>query len=193
MCYLPVYGFGAEMIAGRWLKYWIEVGAVMSAVGLYEAQLSSCAFQLLGMADLGLLPRAYASRAKWFRTPWVGILTSSLITLALSFMSFNDIINSANFLYALGMLMEFAAFLWLRRKRPDLKRPYRVPLSFPFLVLLCLVPSAFLLFVMAIAGWKVYALCAGMTAGGIAVYYLMGFCKSRAFLKFNDGEEAISN
>ncbi|KAG6502531.1 probable polyamine transporter At3g13620 [Zingiber officinale] len=179
----------AEMIAGRWLKYWIEVGAVLSAVGLYEAQLSSSAFQLLGMADLGLLPRAYASRAKWFRTPWVGILTSSLITLGLSFMTFNDIINSANFLYALGMLMEFAAFLWLRRKQPDLKRPYRVPLSFPFLVILCLVPSAFLLFVMAIAGWKVYALCAGMTAGGVAVYYLMDFCKSRAFLKFSDGEE----
>ncbi|KAF2314535.1 hypothetical protein GH714_027400 [Hevea brasiliensis] len=49
----------AEMIAGRWLKYWIEVGATLSAIGLFEAQLSSTAFQLLGMADLGFLPNFF--------------------------------------------------------------------------------------------------------------------------------------
>ncbi|RWW35458.1 hypothetical protein BHE74_00059608 [Ensete ventricosum] len=176
-------------IAGRWLKYWIEVGAVLSAIGLYEAQLSSSAFQLLGMANLRLLPRIFASRAKWFLTPWAGILTSSLITLAISFMSFNDIINSANFLYSLGMLMEFAAFLWLRKKEPNLKRPYRVPMRLPGLVLLCLVPSAFLIFVMAIASWKVFAIGAGLTALGIAVYYTMAVCKSRGCLAFIDEEE----
>ncbi|THU64987.1 hypothetical protein C4D60_Mb01t32350 [Musa balbisiana] len=185
-------GFFADIagsIAGRWLKYWIEVGAVLSAIGLYEAQLSSSAFQLLGMANLRLLPRIFASRAKWFLTPWAGILTSSLITLAISFMSFNDIINSANFLYSLGMLMEFAAFLWLRKKEPNLKRPYRVPMRLPGLVLLCLVPSAFLIFVMAIASWKVLAICAGLTALGIAVYYMMAVCKSRGCLTFIDEEE----
>ncbi|KAF2314537.1 hypothetical protein GH714_027405 [Hevea brasiliensis] len=52
----------AEMIAGRWLKYWIEVGATLSAIGLFEAQLSSTAFQLLGMADLGFLPNFFAKR-----------------------------------------------------------------------------------------------------------------------------------
>ncbi|CAL9083629.1 unnamed protein product [Musa acuminata var. zebrina] len=185
-------GFFADIagsIAGRWLKYWIEVGAVLSAIGLYEAQLSSSAFQLLGMANLRLLPRIFASRAKWFFTPWAGILTSSLITLAISFMSFNDIINSANFLYGLGMLMEFAAFLWLRKKEPNLKRPYRVPMRLPGLVLLCLVPSAFLIFVMAIASWKVFAICAALTALGIAVYYTMAVCKSRGCLAFIDEEE----
>ncbi|XP_009386129.2 probable polyamine transporter At3g13620 [Musa acuminata AAA Group] len=185
-------GFFADIagsIAGRWLKYWIEVGAVLSAIGLYEAQLSSSAFQLLGMANLRLLPRIFASRAKWFLTPWAGILTSSLITLAISFMSFNDIINSANFLYGLGMLMEFSAFLWLRKKEPNLKRPYRVPMRLPGLVLLCLVPSAFLIFVMAIASWKVFAICAALTALGIAVYYTMAVCKSRGCLAFMDEEE----
>ncbi|XP_072990002.1 probable polyamine transporter At3g13620 [Typha latifolia] len=178
----------AGIIAGRWLKYWIEVGAVLSAIGLYEAQLSSCSFQLLGMADLGLLPRFFASRAKWFDTPWVGILVSSLITFSLSFMSFNDIISSANFLYSLGMLLEFAAFLWLRRKRPDLKRPYRVPLRLPGLVAMCFVPSAFLIFVMAIASWKVFVISAGFTLLGVGVYFLMGFCKSRGCLEFSNAD-----
>ncbi|KAJ0974210.1 hypothetical protein J5N97_016175 [Dioscorea zingiberensis] len=47
----------AAMIAGKWLKFWIETGAVLSAIGLYEAQLSSSSFQLLGMADLCILPQ----------------------------------------------------------------------------------------------------------------------------------------
>ncbi|PPR93409.1 hypothetical protein GOBAR_AA27272 [Gossypium barbadense] len=88
----------AEMIAGKWLKVWMEVGAVLSAIGLFEAQLSSCAYQLEGMANLAILPKLFASRSKWFSTPWVGILLSTLITIGMSYMDFTDIISSANFL-----------------------------------------------------------------------------------------------
>lgn len=179
------------MIAGSWLKYWIEVGAVLSSIGLYSATLSSAAFQLLGMADLGLLPRIFALRAPIFNTPWVSIVFTSLITLGMSFFSFNNIVASANFLYSLGMLLEFATFVWLRIKRPELPRPYRVPLSIPGTVILCLVPSAFLVFVMAIAGWKVYVISAIFTAVGVGVYYLMKFCKARGCLKFSTVDAAM--
>ncbi|KAH7653089.1 Amino acid/polyamine transporter I protein [Dioscorea alata] len=211
------------MIAGRWLKFWIETGAVLSAILLYEAQLSSSSFQLLGMADLCILPwifliqlfklgdpsriseficlpsvtRARISEAvilhrrnaKWFHTPWVGIIFSSLITLAISFMSFTDIISSANFLYSLGILLEFASFLWLRRKHPTLKRPYRVPVGLPALVCMCLIPSAFLIFVMSIATWKVYVTSLGLTLLGIRVYYLVQHCRSKGCLEFKRGED----
>ncbi|KAI3716505.1 hypothetical protein L1987_67426 [Smallanthus sonchifolius] len=62
----------AEMIAGKWLKIWIDVGAVLSAVGLFEALLSSCAFQIVGMADLAFLPEFFQLRSRWFDTPWFG-------------------------------------------------------------------------------------------------------------------------
>lgn len=166
---------------------------MLSSIGLYSATLSSAAFQLLGMADLGLLPRVFALRAPVFNTPWVSIVVTSLITLGMSFLSFNNIVAAANFLYSLGMLLEFATFVWLRIKRPDMPRPYRVPLRLPGTVILCLVPSGFLVFVMAIAGWKVYAISAIFTAAGVGVYYLMKFCKARGFLKFGtvDGEEMM--
>ncbi|KAK3151740.1 hypothetical protein QOZ80_3AG0249890 [Eleusine coracana subsp. coracana] len=181
----------AGRIAGPWLKYWIEVGAVLSSIGLYSATLSSAAFQLLGMADLGLLPRAFAVRAPVFNTPWVSIVATAAITMGMSFFSFNNIVAAANFLYSLGMLLEFAAFIWLRIKRPDMARPYRVPGRLPSAVVLCLVPSAFLVFVMAIAGWKVYAISAAFTAGGLGVYYLMRFCKAKGWLNFGTGQEGV--
>ncbi|KAI3461880.1 hypothetical protein Pfo_018543 [Paulownia fortunei] len=174
----------AKMISGNWLKIWIEIGAVLSAIGLFEAQLSSSAYQLLGMADLAFLPKFFALRSRWFNTPWVGILLSTLIALGVSYMSYTDIVSSANFLYSLGMLLEFASFVWLRRKYPQMKRPYRVPLRLPALVLMCLIPSGFLVFIMAIATKTVYLVSGLMTVGGIAWFFLMKLFKSKGWLKF---------
>ncbi|XP_040990872.1 probable polyamine transporter At3g13620 [Juglans microcarpa x Juglans regia] len=177
----------AGMIAGKWLKIFLEVGAVLSAIGLYEAQLSSSAFQLLGMADIGSLPMFFGLRSKWFNTPWVGILLTTLISLGVSNFNFTDIISSANFLYSLSMLLEFAAFIWLRRKLPMMKRPYRVPLRLPGLVMMCLIPSGFLIVIMAIATKTVYLVSGIMTVAGIGWYFLMKLAKSKKLLKFNVG------
>ncbi|XP_048137419.1 probable polyamine transporter At3g13620 [Rhodamnia argentea] len=179
------HAVAAEMIAGKWLKVWIEVGAVLSAVGLFEAQLSSSAYQVLGMADIGILPEFFAARSEWFGTPWVGIMLSSLISIAVSYMDFTDIVSSANFLYSLGMLLEFAAFVWLRRKLPSLKRPYRVPLGVPGLMVMCLIPSAFLVVIMVLATKVVYLVSGLMTVGGIGWFFLMKSCKSRKIFKFS--------
>ncbi|KAL5765243.1 hypothetical protein ACOSP7_017527 [Xanthoceras sorbifolium] len=185
-----VQGFhavAAEMIAGKWLKVWIEIGAVLSGIGLFEAQLSSSAYQVLGMADLGIIPRFFAVRSKWFDTPWLGILVSTLITLGVSFMDFSSIISSANFLYSLGMLLEFASFIWLRRKLPHLKRPFRVRMQWPGLVAMCLVPSVFLVLIMVIATKTVYLVSGLMTVGAIGWYFLMNFCRSRNIFEFSNG------
>ncbi|XP_012067119.1 probable polyamine transporter At3g13620 [Jatropha curcas] len=178
----------AEMIAGKWLKYWVEAGSVLSAVGLYEAQLSTSAYQLLGMANLSILPKFFAKRSKWFNTPWVGILVSTLITTGVSYMTFTDIISSANFLYTLGMLLEFASFLWLRRKFPELKRPYKVPMRLPGLVIMCLVPSVFLVVIMVVATKVVYLVSGLMTVGAIGWYFIMKFCRSKKLFKYSNGE-----
>ncbi|XVF32868.1 hypothetical protein REPUB_Repub17cG0119900 [Reevesia pubescens] len=179
----------AEMIAGKWLKFWIEVGAVLSAIGLFEAQLSSCAYQLEGMANLAILPKFFGRRSKWFNTPWVGILLSTLITIGMSYMNFTDIISSANFLYSLGMLLEFSSFIWLRRKLPEIKRPYRVPVRIPGLVVMCLIPSAFLVVIMVIATKIVYLVSGLMTAGAIGWYFLMNFCRKKNVFKYSTVED----
>ncbi|KAF7120356.1 hypothetical protein RHSIM_Rhsim13G0230900 [Rhododendron simsii] len=174
----------AEIISGNWLRLWIEIGAVLSGIGLFEAQLSSSAYQVLGMAELGFLPKFFGVQSKWFNTPWVGIVFSTVITLAVSFMNFTEIISSANFLYSLGMLLEFASFVWLRRKYPAMKRPYRVPMGIPGLVVMCLVPSAFLVYIMAIATKVVFLVCGLMTVAGVGWYFFIKYCKARKWFKF---------
>ncbi|XBI14903.1 hypothetical protein VPH35_057417 [Triticum aestivum] len=107
---------------------------------MFEAHMSSGVFQLHGMADLRLLPSVFSGRATCTGTPWVAITTSTAVTITVSFLSFDDIVATDNFLYSLGTLLEFSSFLWLRAKYPTLKRPYQVPLPLP-------VPSVFLAYV----------------------------------------------
>ncbi|KAJ6307224.1 hypothetical protein OIU76_017088 [Salix suchowensis] len=166
------FAYVAEMVAGKWLKFWMEAGACLSVIGLYEAQLSSCAYQVLGMADLGFLPQFFGMRSKWFNTPWVAILVSTVIALAGCYMDFADIISSVNFLYSLGMLLEFASFLWLRRKMPSIDRPFRVPMGLPGLIIMCLIPSVFLVYVMAVATRTVYMVSFILTVLGIFMVLL---------------------
>ncbi|KAG2315654.1 hypothetical protein Bca52824_018776 [Brassica carinata] len=175
----------AEMIAGTWLKIWIDIGAVLSSLGLFEAQLSSSAYQLEGMAELGFLPKFFGVRSKWSNTPWVGILLSALMSLGLSYLIFTGIISSANFLYTLGMYLEFASFLWLRKKLPDLKRPYRVPLNIPALVIMCLVPSAFLMVIIVFATEIVYLIFGLMTLGSVGWYFLINYFREKKIFEFN--------
>ncbi|XP_051132357.1 probable polyamine transporter At3g13620 [Andrographis paniculata] len=178
----------ASIIAGPWLKVWVEFGALLSVIGLYEAQLSSCAYQILGMADLAVVPRAFGQRSKWFDTPWVGIMLSTLVALCVSCLEFSDIISCVNFLYSLGMLLEFASFLRLRQSMAGVERPYKVPAGMRGLVVMCLVPSVFLVYVLAVGNGTVYLVSSLLTAAGVVWYFLMNFCRSRMLVEF-DGDD----
>lgn len=62
-------GYFAEvgtLIGGLWLKWWIQAAAAMSNMGLFEAEMSSDAYQLLGMSEIGMLPSVFSSRFDTF-------------------------------------------------------------------------------------------------------------------------------
>ncbi|CAL1373165.1 unnamed protein product [Linum trigynum] len=190
------WGFGfhataAELICVKWLKYCLEIGSALSTVGMFEAQLSSSVYQLLGMADLGILPKFFALRSNRFNTPWVGILLSTAIILGCSYMDFANIISSANLLYSLGMLLEFATFLWLRRKLPEQKRPYKVPMRLPGLIVMCLIPSGFLVIILVVATKTVLLVSGLMTLGAIGGYFLMKICKVKKLCLFSSESSAV--
>ena len=58
-------GFFSEVgqrIGGPWLRVWIQAAAAMSNMGLFEAEMSGDSFQLLGMAEMGMIPAIFARR-----------------------------------------------------------------------------------------------------------------------------------
>ncbi len=78
-------------LGGIWLKWWIEAAAALSNMGLFEAEMMSDSFQLLGMAEMRLLPKVFAILTK-YGTLLVGIICSASGIVLLSWMSFQEIV-----------------------------------------------------------------------------------------------------
>ncbi|KAK3035741.1 hypothetical protein RJ639_033443 [Escallonia herrerae] len=179
-------GYFAEvgmLIGGVWLKWWIQAAAAMSNMGLFEAEMSSDAFQLLGMSEMGMLPSIFASRSK-FGTPTISILCSATGVIFLSWMTFQEILEFLNFLYSFGMLLEFAAFIRLRIKKPDLHRPYKVPLQTFGVTLLCLPPTLLLVLVMCLASVKTFLVSGAVILLGFLLYPTVIHAKNRKWAHF---------
>ncbi|CAN6352137.1 unnamed protein product [Urochloa humidicola] len=179
-------GFFSEVgqrIGGPWLRVWIQAAAAMSNMGLFEAEMSSDSFQLLGMAEMGMIPAIFARRSR-HGTPTFSILCSATGVVMLSFMSFQEIIEFLNFLYGLGMLAVFAAFVKLRAKNPGLARPYRVPVGTKGAAAMCVPPVVLITTVMCLASARTVAVNAAVVAAGVALYYGVEHAKSRAWVEF---------
>lgn len=180
-------GYFAEvgmLIGGFWLKWWIQAASAVSNLGLFEAEMSGDAFQLLGMSEMGMLPAIFASRSK-YGTPTLSILCSAIGVIFLSWMSFQEILEFLNFLYAIGMLLEFAAFIKLRIKKPDLHRPYKVPLQTFGVTMLCLPPAVLLVLVMCLASLRTFIVSGGVITVGFLFYPALVHAKHRKWTQFN--------
>ncbi|XP_010519287.1 PREDICTED: probable polyamine transporter At3g19553 [Tarenaya hassleriana] len=177
-------------IGGVGLSVWIQAASALSNLGLFEAEMSSDAFQLLGMSEIGMLPAFFARRSK-HGTPTISILCSATGVIFLSWLSFQEIIEFLNFLYALGMLLEFAAFVRLRIKKADLHRPYKVPLGTCGVALLCFPPSLLLILVMVLASLRTFLVSGAVILFGFCLYPFLSLVKEKRWLSFIPEEEMI--
>eukprot|EP01006_Ploeotia_vitrea_P000440 TRINITY_DN103058_c0_g1_i1.p1 TRINITY_DN103058_c0_g1~~TRINITY_DN103058_c0_g1_i1.p1 ORF type:complete len:598 (-),score=30.08 TRINITY_DN103058_c0_g1_i1:812-2605(-) len=133
------YGTVAGFVGGWFLRGLLIFASGFSNIGQFEAEMSSSAFQLLGMAQRGMLPAVFCRRSR-HGTPILGILLSAVGISLMAFQSFQDVITFLNLLYIVAAMLEFAAFLYLRWKLPGMARPFKVPLPLGALALM-LIPS----------------------------------------------------
>jgi amino acid transporter len=132
----------AAQIGGDWLGIWLTVAGLVSAVGLFNALLCTSARVPYAMAERGTLPRSLAKLHPRHQTPVKSILVNAVGVAVLIPFSFQELIQVDIFLYALAMLLEFAALVWLRIKEPGMPRPYRIPFGVPGVIALSLPPAA---------------------------------------------------
>ncbi|CAL5054849.1 unnamed protein product [Urochloa decumbens] len=178
----------AKLLGGAWLMWWVQAAAALSNMGMFVAEMSSDSYQLLGMAERGMLPAFFARRSR-HGTPLVGILFSASGVLLLSSMSFQEIVAAENFLYCFGMLLEFAAFVLLRVRRPDAPRPYRVPLGTAGCVAMLVPPTALIVVVLALSTLKVALVSLGAVAVGLVLQPLLGIIEKKGWLRFAVNED----
>ncbi|XP_047079878.1 polyamine transporter PUT1 [Lolium rigidum] len=178
----------AKLLGGAWLMWWMQAASAMSNMGMFVAEMSSDSYQLLGMAERGMLPAFFAKRSR-YDTPLVGILFSASGVLLLSTMSFQEIVAAENILYCVGMLLEFLSFVLLRVRRPDAPRPYRVPLGTSGCVAMLVPATALILTVLALSTLKVALVSLGAVAVGLVLQPALRFIEKKRWLRFSVNSE----
>jgi amino acid transporter len=109
-------------------------------------------------------------------TPAKSIIVNAAGVALLIPLSFQELIQVDMFLYALALLLEFAALVWLRIKEPGMPRPYRVPFGMPGVVAISIPPVALCLISIALSNEVTkYAALAGI---GIGLVYYRWQCRT---------------
>ncbi|KAA8539092.1 hypothetical protein F0562_025783 [Nyssa sinensis] len=174
----------AKMLGGVWLRWWIQGAAAMSNIGMFVAEMSSDSFQLLGMAERGMLPEFFAKRSR-YGTPLVGILFSASGVILLSWMSFQEIVAAENFLYCFGMILEFIAFVRLRMKYPAASRPYKIPVGTVGAILMCIPPTILICVVLAFSSLKVMVVSLIAIIIGMVTQPCLKHVEKKRWIKFS--------
>ena len=113
-----------------WFAVLIKVGAVAGLTSVMLILTYGQSRVFYAMARDGLLPRAFATLHDKFRTPWIGTIILGIIIAILAALLPIQILGD---LVSLGTATAFGivslSVMFLRTTRPELTRPFSVPLG----------------------------------------------------------------
>lgn len=135
----------AEALGGKWLGAWSAFGGLFSAAGLFTALLLSASRLPFVLAADHYLPPIITKLHPKYGTPYVAILVCSVLFLVLETGTFDNLLTITVILYAVALLLEFAALIALRIKEPNMRRPFKVPGGL-FGAIFIAIPPAVILF-----------------------------------------------
>ncbi|KAL2544145.1 putative polyamine transporter [Forsythia ovata] len=162
----------------------------MSNMGMFVAEMSSDSFQLLGMAERGMLPEFFAKRSR-YDTPLVGILFSASGVMLLSWLSFQEMVAAENFLYCFGMILEFIAFVRLRIIAPASPRPYKIPVGTIGATLMCIPPTILICVVLFFSSLKVMIISLVAVAIGLVMQPCLKHIEKKRWLRFSTSSDLL--
>ncbi len=159
-----------------WLKTFVEIGAIAGLSSVVLVMMMGQTRIAYTISRDGLLPKVFGKVHARFRTPYwativVGVLAAALAGLVP--------LNVLGELVSMGTLLAFATVcigvLVLRRTRPEIERPFRVPavwLIAPLGALTCL----FLFWQAFVVHWHLFV---AWTVLGLLIYFLYGIRNSK--------------
>lgn len=159
-----------------WLKHIVEIGAIAGLSSVILVMLMGQPRIFYSMAQDGLLPKFFGKVHPKYQTPYVGtVIVGVFAALLAGFLP----IGLLGELVSMGTLLAFATVcigvLILRRTRPDLARPFRVPLA----IVVCPLGAAACLYLF----WQPFAehwrLMGSWTVLGMVIYFAYGYRNSK--------------
>lgn len=180
-----------DKIGLGWFAFLIKVGAIMGLSSVMMVLIYGQTRIAYVMSRDGLLPGVFSRVHKKFRTPHINTLIIGLIAGVAAGITPITLLGD---LVSLGTLMAFIivcfSVLYLRRKQPQLARPFKTP-GMPFVPLLGIATCGYLVFsifmgtnasgeiVLTESGGHVLSLTGPYMLLGLALYLVYGARKSK--------------
>ena len=135
----------AHLLGGSALAIAVVLAGSLDSMGTFNALTLSYTRLPYAMACDGLLPRALTKRNS-FNVPWVALVVCATCWALALKLTFERLITIDVLLWGLSLILEFAALVILRRREPQMLRPFRVPGPTWFAVVLGCGPVGLMLF-----------------------------------------------
>jgi amino acid transporter len=164
----------AKLIGGPWLGFWMTMAAAVTNISILNATVLTGTRMPSAMAEDGYLTPALTKKHSRFGTPWIAILISSAVYAALALLNLTQLIKVYAWLRIAVTILTVLAAWKLRRKRPDIERPFRIPWGGTGLAYVVIAPLV--MSVVAMLGSDGFSLKWGPAALalGLIAYFLFG-------------------
>jgi APA family basic amino acid/polyamine antiporter len=160
----------------RWLRPLIKIGAIAGLSSVILVMLLGQPRIFFTMANDGLLPKSFAKVHPKFRTPYVTTIITGIVAC---FIAGLLPINILSELVSIGTLLAFTivciSVIILRKKRPDVPRPFKTP----WVPWIPLAGAAVCLLQMLSLPWETWERLLIWMAAGLLIYFLYSRKKSK--------------
>jgi len=167
---------GMDATGFRWGSLLVKIGALGGLTSTMIVMLLGQSRVFFSMSRDGLLPEMFSRVHPRFRTPWISSLTVGLVVA--TFASLIPL-SSLSEMTSIGTLLAFiivSAGVWLLRKRsPELARPFRAPWM-PLTPILGIGLALLMMFALPKATWIRLVV---WLAAGLVVYFFYGRSHSK--------------
>ncbi len=176
---------GGSIAGFQWLRFFVTLGGMMSAFGMFNALVLSYSRLPLAMARDGMLPKVFGKVTKETETPWVSIIVCATCWAMCLGLGFKRLVTLDIMLYGASLMLEFVTLVVLRIREPKLRRSFRVPGGMAGAVTCGLFPLALLILSMlesdneTILGMNALAFGVIIIAAGFAMYLAMSKVRTK--------------
>ena len=167
----------AQLIGGPWLGAWMTLAAMVTNVALLNATVLTSTRMPSTMAEDGYLPKQLTRIHPRYGTPWIAIIVSAVVYGALALQSLVQLISIYNWLRIATTVLTVLAAWQLRRKQPDMPRPFVIPWGRTGLFYAVAAPVV--MSIVALLGSDRYALLWGPLAIGMGPVVYWGLRRVR--------------
>jgi amino acid transporter len=136
------FALAGKLLGGPWLQAAIVIAAMVAQAGLFSSLLLSGSRLPAVLAADHYLPESLAKIDPKTGTPVRSIILSCLIFSVFIALDFTTLIDADILLTLFTLVLEFAALIALRKRFPNMVRPFKVPGGWFGAIGIAIVPTA---------------------------------------------------